>query len=62
MGNEIKDWRVLIADNSPTMGRLIKNYLVELGLKAENITIAGDGNQAYMITELKINLLMKMIY
>lgn len=53
MENGIKNWNVLVADNSAVMGRLIKKYLVDLGLKSENITLAGDGNQASMLTGLK---------
>ncbi len=52
MGNSIQEWKVLVADNSALMGRLIKKYLVEMGLKVENITLAGDGNQASMMTGL----------
>lgn len=52
MEKSVEDWKVLVADNSAVMGRLIKKYLVDLGLKGENITLAGDGNQASMITEL----------
>lgn len=52
MENGIQDWKVLVADNSALMGRLIKKYLVEMGLKVENITLAGDGNQAAMMTDL----------
>ena len=52
MENSIQNWKVLVADNSALMCRLIKKYLVEMGLKVENITLAGDGNQAAMMTDL----------
>ncbi|QPJ61038.1 MAG: response regulator [Candidatus Nitronauta litoralis] len=52
MENGIQNWKVLVADNSTVMGRLIKNYLVEMGLKGENITITEDGNQASMMAGL----------
>lgn len=52
MDKALKEWKILVADNSAAMGRLIKKYLVDLGVKGENITIAGDGNQAAMIAEL----------
>lgn len=52
MENCIQDWKVLVADNSAVMGRLIKKYLVDMGLKGENITLTEDGNQASMMTGL----------
>ncbi len=52
MSKQVEDWKVLVSDNSPVMARLIRKYLVDLGLKGENITLAGDGNQASMITGL----------
>ncbi len=52
MEKSIQDWKVLVADNSAVMGRLIKNYLVQMGLKGENITLARDGNQASMMADL----------
>lgn len=52
MGKDIQDWKVLVVDNSAVMSRLIKNYLVNMGLKGENIMLAGDGNQASMMTDL----------
>ncbi len=52
MEKGIQDWKVLVVDNSAVMGRLIKKYLVDLGLKGENITLTEDGNQASMMMGL----------
>ena len=38
--------KVLVVDDSPTMLRILKNTLIRIGIKEENITTAEDGQQA----------------
>ena len=52
MKSDFQDWRVLVADHSPTMARLIKKYLVDLGVNPDRITLARDGNQAFLYSDL----------
>lgn len=53
MAEELKEKKILVVDNSPLMTKMIRSYLVKLGVKPENIATATDGHQAFLITELK---------
>ncbi|PIQ95524.1 MAG: hypothetical protein COV67_14470 [Nitrospinae bacterium CG11_big_fil_rev_8_21_14_0_20_56_8] len=52
MREEFRNKRVLVADNSPVMTRIIKNNLTTIGFEGDNILMAHDGNQAFMMVEL----------
>lgn len=53
MNPGFSDKSVLVADNSPVIARLIKNYLARMGFAEENVWIVKDGNQASMMMGLK---------
>lgn len=44
--------KILIAENSAVMASIIKNGLLAIGFRPENIHVAGDGNKAYLMTGL----------
>ena len=52
MPENLSDKKILVADNSTVMTRMIKSYLIKAGFNSENITTADDGHQAFMFTEL----------
>ncbi len=53
MNPGFSDKSALVADNSPVIARLIKNYLVKIGFAEENVWTVKDGNQAVMMMGLK---------
>ena len=49
----LKSKKVLVADNSPVMTKIIMNNLLELGFAKDNIFVSNTGNQVSMMLDLE---------
>ena len=51
MSEDFSGKKVLVVDNSSVMTKIIKNNLVRMGFRDENIFMANDGNQASLMLD-----------